>query len=364
MTGRARRRAPALAAVALGALLLPGCSSDPGPAAEGPDSRTPGASSAPPDPRPSSTSAGQPTAGQPSASGAETPPLPPVPAATSLPALMREKVRAGRIRRTERLASTAAWTSWAVTYPVNGSTVSGELLVPTGRGPFPAVVLNHGYIDPEIYTLGRGLSREQEWLASNGFVVLHTDYRGHAASDPVGDLGRETRLVYTRDAVAAVRALRREPAVDRDRLAMLGRSMGGVVTQNALVVEPGLVDAAVLFASVSSRFEDNLRRFTEPNRPDGAAAFYRRFGRPGQSPAFYRGLSARSYFDRITAPVLIHHGTLDETCPIRWSRETRRSMRRQGVQATLATYADGHAFGPAFEESMRRTVRFLRRELG
>ena len=78
---------------------------------------------------------------------------------------------------------------------------------PTGTGPFPAVVLNHGYIEPSVYVTGQGLMREQDYLARAGFVVLHTDYRGHAASDPAGDRDRETRLGYTRDAINAVQPL-------------------------------------------------------------------------------------------------------------------------------------------------------------
>lgn len=289
---------------------------------------------------------------------------PPVTARPSLPALMREDVRGGPIVRTQRLAGTDRWTGYAVTYTVDGATVSGELLVPTGEGPFPAVVLNHGYIDPAIYTLGRGMSREQEWLASNGFVVLHTDYRGHAGSDPVSAVGRETRLVYTRDAIGAVRALEREPYVDADRLAMMGRSMGGGVTYNALVAVPDLVDAAVVHAPVSSLFVDNLRQFTEVSRPEGAAAFYDRFGTPQERPGFYRGLSSRTYFDRVEAPVQIHHGTADDTCPPVWSRRTHEALRAAGASSTLLTYeGEGHAFGPRFEDSMRRTVAFLRRHL-
>ncbi|WP_435746285.1 alpha/beta hydrolase family protein [Nocardioides sp. SYSU DS0663] len=350
-------RAAVLVLTVLAALVS--CSDEP---AAGPPSAGPAATpTATPTTTPTTTPTSTPTT-TPTVGPAEV--LPPVRHRLSLPALMREEVRAGRVRRTQPLAETERWRSWAVTYSVDGATVSGELLVPRGRGPFPAVVLNHGYIDPAIYTLGRGLSREQEWLASNGFVVLHTDYRGHAGSDPVSDVGRETRLVYTRDAIGAVKALEREPYVDGDRLAMLGRSMGGGVTYNALVAEPGLVDAAVVFASVSSRFVDNLRQFTEPNRPDGARAFYDRFGTPSESPAFYRGLSSRAYFDRITEPVLLLHGTADDTCPIAWSRETHRLMEEAGVDAQLQVYeGEGHAFGPRFADSMRRTVRFLRRQL-
>jgi dipeptidyl aminopeptidase/acylaminoacyl peptidase len=161
-----------------------------------------------------------------------------------------------------------------------------------------------------------------------------------------------------------VRAVQREPYVARDRVAMLGRSMGGGVTLNALVTQPGLVRAAVVFAPVSSDFLDNFRRWTLAERPEAAQATYRRFGTPQESPGFYRGLSARTYFDRISEPVLIHHGTLDESCPIRWSRTTQRLLRRAGVDSTLEVYrGEQHAFGPQWPLSMERTVRFLRRQL-
>lgn len=344
------------------ALAVVGCSgSDAGPAAV-PSPSAGSATGAPPGP----SSAPSPGPTQPPTPTEQDETLPPVTDRLSLPALMREDVRAGRIRRTATLGGTDRWTSYAVTYGVNDATVSGELLVPTGEGPFPALVLNHGYIDPAIYTLGRGMSREQEWLASHGFVVLHTDYRGHAGSDPVSALGRESRLTYTRDAMAAVGALRKEPYVDDDRLGMVGRSMGGAVTYNAVVAAPGLVDAAVVFAPVSSDLVDNLDRWTIPERPaDAGALFDALGGDPQQAPRRYRELSARTYFDRIEVPVLIHHGTADDTCPIAWSRETHALLRRAGVASTLAEYdGEGHAFGPQFAASMRRTVRFLREHLG
>ena len=191
-------------------------------------------------------------------------------------------------------------------------------------------MLNHGYIEPSIYVTGQGLAREQDALARAGFVVLHTDYRGHAASDPVPPLDRESRLGYTRDAVNAVEALEKLPYVDDDRLAMLGRSMGGGVTMNALVTQPGLVDAAVIYASVSSRFLDNLSHFTRDTGPRRSTALFDQFGTPQEAPRFYRELSPRTYFDRITEPVLAHHGTADGTCPPPWARTTQRLMRADG----------------------------------
>ena len=164
----------------------------------------PAPSSATPTPTPSSSPS-------PSAS-ATAEALPAVNDRVSLPALMREDFVGGRIVRGREVLANEAYTRHEVTYPSGDVTVSGVLLRPRGRGPFPAVVLNHGYIEPSVYVTGQGLMREQDALARAGFVVLHTDYRGHAASDPASDRARETRLGYTRDALNAVASLKRLPA--------------------------------------------------------------------------------------------------------------------------------------------------------
>ncbi len=298
--------------------------------------------------------------------GGTEPALPVVRHRLSLPALMREEWRASRIRQVSVEVETDAYTRSRVTYRSGDLTISGVLLRPRGRGPFPGIVLNHGYIEPESYATGQGLAREQDWLARQGFAVLHTDYRGHYTSDPpIGPFDRETRLGYTRDAVNAVLALEREPYVDPDRMAMLGRSMGGGITLNALVAYPGLVEAAVIYASVSSSFPENLVHFTEPNRPEELQRFYASFGTPGDNPRFYRDLSSRSFFDRITEPLLIHHGTADETCPYPWARVTQRLLESADVDSTLESYAgEHHSFVPRWPDSIERTVQFLRRRLG
>jgi len=345
------------AALVLVATLLAGCSDD------GDDEREPDAvpqASARPTPDASGSAAAAPSAEDPE----PTVTLPPVRHPVSLPALMREEFRASRIRQVRVVAETDAYTRSEVTYRSGDLTISGVLLRPRGRGPFPGIVLNHGYIEPSTYVTGQGLAREQDWLARAGFVVLHTDYRGHAGSDPAGPIDRETRLGYTRDAINAVLALEREPYVDQGRMAMLGRSMGGGITLNALVAHPGLVEAAVIYASVSSRFLDNLEHFTARSRPEAVRALYDRFGTPRREPRFYRELSSRTFFDRISEPLLIHHGTADETCPFRWATTTQRLLRRGGVDSRLEVHeGEHHAFVPQWQASMVRTVQFLRRRL-
>ncbi|WP_297786453.1 alpha/beta fold hydrolase [Aeromicrobium sp.] len=298
----------------------------------------------------------------PSPSASPTPT--PVPDPRSLPALFDQRIEGGGLRSTGGAIDRGRFRQVPVRYRSGNLTITGQLFVPDGDGPFPAVILNHGYIEPSVYVSGQGMPREQAALAQAGFVVLHTDYRGHAGSDDTGPLDLESRLGYTRDTIAAVRAVRKLDAVDPDRVAMMGRSMGGGVTLNALVVEPGIVDAAVVYASVSSSFEDNFRRWTVPGRPDRARAVEERWGTADDEPQKWAGLSARTYFDRVEVPVLMHHGTDDESCPYPWATATRNALRRAGADVRLITYrGEHHTFGPRWQASMDRTIDFLRDEL-
>jgi len=302
-----------------------------------------------------------------STTSAPTTPAPapaPPPDPNSLPALFDEDVVGGELDRVRNLGGTDAYTRHEVTYRSGDLRVSGQLLVPRGDGPHPAVVLNHGYIDPAVYVNGQGMPREQDYLAREGFVVLHVDYRGHAASDDTDELDLELRLGYARDSIAAVKTLRTLGSVDPERIGMLGRSMGGGVTLNALVADPDIVKAAVIHSSVSSRFVDNFRRWTEPGRPDEATAIEKRFGTIDEAPDFWAGLSARSYFDRLDASLLMVHGALDESCPIGWARSTDRALSRAGADSELVVHdTEGHTFAAQWRDTMERTVDFLREKL-
>lgn len=321
-----------------------------------------GCTSEAPEAGPTSTATSTPT---PSQSVAATPTAtPPPPDPSSLPALFDEDVIGGDLQRVRNLGGTAAYTRHEVTYRSGDLRISGQLLVPRGDGPHPAVVLNHGYIDPDVYVNGQGMAREQDYLARAGFVVLHVDYRGHAASDDTTRLDLELRLGYARDAIAAVKTLRTLDVVDAERIGMLGRSMGGGVTMNALVADPDIVKAAVIHSSVSSRFVDNFRRWTEPGRPEQATAIERRFGTVGQSPQFWAGVSPRTYFDRLDASLLMVHGALDDQCPVAWARSTDRALRAAGADAELVVYdGEGHTFAARWADKMARTVTFLRAKL-
>ena len=352
-----RARIRSLTALAAGAVLLSGCSS--GGSADGAGDAPPSAVS------PTVTASGP----APESSPPET--TAPKARPVSVLGLAEQRQRGDRLRLGAVRERTPAYTSYDVTYRSRSTTargqeayrISGVIDVPHGRGPFPAVVLAHGYIDPAIYVRGQGMTRERGYLASHGYVALHVDYRNHAESDDDPLFQIRMRLGYSADVINAVKALRdsRRVPVDDDRVALFGRSMGGGVVLKALVADPGLVRAAAVWDSVSSLEAQNYDRFIRPDPTDVGlrAQLIRRWGAPQQSPRFWRENSSRPYFDRITEPVLMVHGRLDDTCPPPWATATYRALRSAGVDAQLHWYDDGHAFGPAFNAAMARTVQYF-----
>jgi len=327
------------------------------------------------------TSAGQSTPPQPgegtpgeNAPGT-TPPATPAPTATtqaapdpaSIAALIATRYSGGSLRLGSERGSTSAYRQYYTTYESNGLTISGRINIPRGSGPFPAVVLAHGYVDPKVYTNGQTMLRERDYLARQGYVTLHIDYRNHAQSDKDPNNDANLRNGYTIDAINAALALKKTQFVDPDRVALIGRSMGGGVVFNALVARPGVFKAAVAYAPVSSDSIDNFNRWVrrDPSRSGAASRIVARLGSPESNPQTWAAMGARTYFNRITEPLLIHHGTADESCPIAWSRETVAALEDEGKSVEFHVYpGQQHTFTSQWPLSIRRTVAFLQRHMG
>ncbi|MFP5283019.1 MAG: alpha/beta hydrolase family protein, partial [Actinomycetes bacterium] len=167
----------------------------------------------------------------------------------SVQALIERSYNGRNLRVGRLLADAGTYKRYLISYRSENLRVSGVMNVPDGEGPFPVLVLAHGYIDPDTYFPGQGMPREQDYLARQGYVVLHTDYRGHASGDDDPDVDYELRLPYAVDVINAAYAVKESDLdyLDGDRIGVLGRSMGGNVTLNAMVAAPGVFDAAVIY---------------------------------------------------------------------------------------------------------------------
>lgn len=299
--------------------------------------------------------------GAPAAPEASAPSAPEHP---TLQTLVDTELEATVLELGEQVEKNDAFTITAVTYDSGKETVTGALSVPTSDGPHPAVILVHGVVDPEIYQPGSGLVREQVYFAQAGYIVLSTDLRNStAAPDSAEALGVD--LGSTLDAINAVRALQASalPELDDGRIAMLGHSLGGLLTLNTLVTRPELVDAAVVVAPASITPSENIDYLTTVfgGTP---AHIIEEYGTPETNPQFWRAISPRGLVDRVEAPLLIEHGTEDKTIPYAWSEDTAAVWRDAGKPVELvALEGEGHVIQERWGEGMKLAEEFLDREL-
>lgn len=283
----------------------------------------------------------------------------------SLPAMMQKQFDGRDLTLGRVLDDNSSYTRYYITYKSGELTISGIMNIPKGSGPFPVLLLNHGFIEPSIYTNGRGLRREQDYLARRGYAVLHSDYRNHADSGKDPDNDVKFRLGYTEDVINAAYAVKNSnlPTLDKNNIGMLGHSMGGGVTLNTLVVQPDLIKAAVLFAPVSVDQRENFHRWLE-RRPEVATKIIERFGRPEDNPDFWNDISAQEFLDKITAPILLHHGTADDSVPIEWSDRLNQELKEHSKAIDYRVYpGEPHEFAAAWPGVMQATLDFFNNHL-
>ena len=139
----------------------------------------------------------------------------------------------------------ATGATWTYRDTVDGVVydLSGVLLKPTGAGPFPAIIVSHGFGGSATnYARNVGTTMVR-W----GAVVIATNYT-HAGSGPVGAPGGVTELGASAANVQRARrlaeVLRALGYVDMTRLAAHGHSMGAFVTTALAATHPTLLRAA------------------------------------------------------------------------------------------------------------------------
>lgn len=127
-----------------------------------------------------------------------------------------------------------AFTEQEVTVGTGEWALSGTLTMPTGQGPFPAVILIHGSGPQDRdETIGPNKPfRDLAWgLASRGIAVLRYEKRTkqYAAKLMAQNATITVREETIDDALAAVALLRKTKGIDARRIFVLGHSLGGML---------------------------------------------------------------------------------------------------------------------------------------
>ena len=256
------------------------------------------------------------------------------------------------------ITTTSHYTRYYIAYPSDDLTISGVMQVPHGEGPFPVVILNHGYIAPARYWSGADTWRAADYLARRGYLTIAPDFRGWGESDSGPNFFRSGLVI---DVLNLISSLPSVPQADPQQVGMWGHSLGGGVTSKAITIDQR-VKAAVLYGPVSAHDAEVMQRWPDWRQGgDADDPLWQSYRQAARDEAFLQRTSPIPYFDLVTAAVQIHQGTADTTTPPRWAKAIYDALLATDKEVEYYTYeGQGHAFqGEAWALFMERVAAFF-----
>ncbi len=224
-----------------------------------------------------------------------------------------------------------------ITYLAPGRKEKADLYLPANNpsGALrPAVVIIHG----GGWTGGdKGAAREINIgtnLALNGYVGLSINYVLASANKD----GKATWPQNLHDCKTAVRWLRKNAGrlqVDPERIGVIGGSAGGHLAAMLAVTGPkdGL-DPQGPYGEFSCRVQCAVDLYG-PADLSGRLDLAMLGKSSAQAPELYRAASPVTYVDRDDPPLLILHGTADNTVPVDQSRLFAAKLKEVGARHEL-----------------------------
>jgi carboxymethylenebutenolidase len=149
-----------------------------------------------------------------------------------------------------------------VSYKSGDETVQAVLYTPTGKGPFPAIIVIH-----EWWGLNDWVKDQASKLADQGYEALAIDlYRGKVATTP--EMAHEIMRGVPedrakRDLHAAFEYLASQPSVKKDRIGAIGWCMGGGYSLDVALQEPTLAADVINYGHLATD-KDALKKINAP----------------------------------------------------------------------------------------------------
>jgi dipeptidyl aminopeptidase/acylaminoacyl peptidase len=229
-----------------------------------------------------------------------------------------------------------AWESF------DGTRIPGWFALPRDPQPaggYPAIMWVHG---GPVGQARPNFRPDIQMLLAQGFAVLLPNVRGssgygrsYTESDDV-----ERRLDSVTDLAHGRHWLAEHPAIDGERIGIMGQSYGGFMVMSAITEHPELWRAAVNYYGIADFV--TLLAGTGAWRRNHRASEY---GDPEHDAQLFARISPIHRVDRIRAPVLIAHGTRDPRVPIGESEQFVRALQERQKKVAYETFEyAGHGF--------------------
>jgi uncharacterized protein len=262
--------------------------------------------------------------------------------------LRSKEYNGGEIKIESTITENDTYTSYLISYPSEVLNIYGVMNIPKGEGPFPVIVLNHGYYNPSEYKSGDGTRNIADILVHEGYITVASDYRGHGNSDNDSGNRGGHRPEYAIDVLNLIASIKSINQADTNRIGMWGHSMGGEVSLRTIIATDK-VKALVLWAPTSADAADNLGYYGGHNTNSVSV-----------NPKL-KNVSPINYLTYVQTPISIHQGLEDTEVNPEWSRELNDALKKEGKKVEYFEYeGQDHNFrNLGWEEVSNKTISFF-----
>ena len=228
-----------------------------------------------------------------------------------------------------------------LTFERDGKKIYGELYLPAGEGPFPAVIMAHGF--------GGHCAHNRpyaEVFAQNGIAAYIFDFIGGGndiQSD--GETTEMSVLTEAADMAVVLEGLAAMEQIDSQNIFLAGQSQGGFVASYIAGTQPERVRGLVAIFPAYVLQDDARKRMEGRELPETEEIMGLLLGRIYAEDAM--SFDIYDVIKNYPGPVLLIHGTADQLVPIEYSR---RAVEVFPAAELVELEGAGHGFGPEDEE--------------
>ncbi len=229
------------------------------------------------------------------------------------------------------------------------------------------VIISHGFTSDQSKTEGYAVK-----LAEAGYAAFTFDFIGggfHTKSD--GEMTDMTVLSEVEDLKAVIEALRSRPALDMDRLVLMGCSQGGFVSGlTAAELKDAVHRLVMLYPALcipddARRGSMQMLKFDPENIPDIIEAGPVRLS--GEYARCMLDMDACAEISGYDGPVLIIHGDADEIVPYHYAEDAYRAYTEKrgtdtSVRLIILPGAPHGFYRSYFDTACSEIVEFLRED--
>lgn len=244
----------------------------------------------------------------------------------------------------------------------HGHKLAGVLHIPDKQGRFPAIIRIHGFMSNKDGKSSTTFAQEFK----NDYVYLRFDLAGHGESQGEFDDLTMTRCID--DTKAAINFISKQEKIDKERIGIIGSSLGGAVAIYITANNPN-IRAAVFLAPVSDWKKNFNKEKWSPKKWEKTGERFFENRDTGKKKRlkydYYKDAVSYNLYqeaEKIKVPTLIIQGTQDKSIPMETTTELVKHLSNPHLE--IIEDADHNFREPEhFKQMIQKSVEFFKQNL-